>query len=288
LRFRRITVAHAEAVQATCSAILGRMTAVEGAPASIPPVEPKDPHPGASVLPALCPYLATPDSRWRSATAIRDHRCMAVAPPIPLAIEKQRRLCLVAAHTGCATFGAAEARRAPSRNDTASRPIARMTPVILDHGRFDLRFPSLRADRASGQAVLVGVLGLALTAILIARPSDGAGAPGAAGSASAIASELAPTEVAPASPTNRTTDPTEGVRTDEPAATPMSSVGASPAVSPTASAEPSTSGATYKVKSGDTLSAIAARFGTTVRVLVELNGITDPSRLKIGQVIKLP
>jgi lysozyme len=68
----------------------------------------------------------------------------------------------------------------------------------------------------------------------------------------------------------------------------VSSAGASPAVSPTASNEPSTSGATYKVKSGDTLSAIAARFGTTVRVLVELNGIADPSRLKIGQVIQLP
>jgi LysM repeat protein len=55
-----------------------------------------------------------------------------------------------------------------------------------------------------------------------------------------------------------------------------------------ASADPSTSGATYKVRSGDTLSAIAARFGTTVRALVDLNGITDPSRLRVGQVLKLP
>ena len=45
---------------------------------------------------------------------------------------------------------------------------------------------------------------------------------------------------------------------------------------------------TYKVKRGDTLSGIAAKFATTVKVLVELNGIKDPSKLHMGQVIKLP
>jgi N-acetylmuramoyl-L-alanine amidase len=57
---------------------------------------------------------------------------------------------------------------------------------------------------------------------------------------------------------------------------------------PPASSGPATSGATYKIKSGDTLSAIAARFGTTVKVLVSLNHITDPSRIHVGQVLKLP
>jgi LysM repeat protein len=42
------------------------------------------------------------------------------------------------------------------------------------------------------------------------------------------------------------------------------------------------------VQSGDTLSAIAARFETTTKALVDLNGISDPSRLKIGQVLRLP
>jgi len=55
-----------------------------------------------------------------------------------------------------------------------------------------------------------------------------------------------------------------------------------------ASPQPTTSGATYKVKRGDTLSAIAARFGTTVKVLVTLNDISDPSRIHAGQVLKLP
>jgi len=261
------------------------MNAVEGLPAPSS-IEPEDRAP-TGTLPALCPYLATPDGSWRSASAIREHRCTAVAPPIPQALEKQRRLCLVAAHTGCATYRAAEGARPPARYDSASRPIARMTPVILDHGRFDVRVPALRADRVSGQAVLVGVLGIALTAVLVARPSGDAGAEGADQSGAPEASEPAPSVVAAAS-TALAPEATEGVPTDEPAATPESSAASTPAASTTASAEPSTSGATYKVKSGDTLSAIAARFGTTVRVLVDLNRISDPSRIRIGQVLKLP
>ncbi len=44
--------------------------------------------------------------------------------------------------------------------------------------------------------------------------------------------------------------------------------------------------ATYKVKKGDTLSSIAARFNTTISRLKGLNGIKD-ANLKIGQVILL-
>jgi LysM repeat protein len=265
------------------------MSAVEGLPVPIPSSQSADRHPSVDALPALCPYLATPDGGWRSATAIRDHRCTAVAPPIQLALEKQRRLCLVAAHTGCATYVAAEAAR-PSVRAATARPIARMTPVILDHGRFDFRLPSMRADRASGQAVLVGVLAIALTAILIARPSGDAGAAGNPGSPSPEVTEPAPASAAAGSSTEAvpTTEPTEAVPTEGPALTPGASADSSPAATSVASADPSTSGATYKVRSGDTLSAIAARFGTTVRALVDLNGITDPSRLRVGQVLKLP
>ena len=43
----------------------------------------------------------------------------------------------------------------------------------------------------------------------------------------------------------------------------------------------------YTVKSGDSLTAIASRFGMTVAQLQSLNGITDPNKLKIGQVLKV-
>ena len=45
---------------------------------------------------------------------------------------------------------------------------------------------------------------------------------------------------------------------------------------------------TYTVKAGDTLSGIAARYGTTVEELVRLNRITDPNRIYVGQVLRLP
>jgi LysM repeat protein len=266
------------------------MSAVEGLPVPTASTDVEDPHSRPGSLPSLCPYLATPDGSWRSASANREHRCTAVNPPVPLTLEKQRRLCLVDAHVGCATYGAAIASRDSSHPPALqNRPVARMTPIILDHGRFDLRMPAIHADRASGQAVLVGVLGVALVAILVARPSGEAGGVTASPSTSAAAptdAAAVPTVRASAQPTD-TPPPTEPPATPspEPSATPRPSATPSP---PPPSAEPVTSGATYKVRSGDTLSAIAARFDTTVRVLVDLNGITDPSRLKVGQVLKLP
>lgn len=46
-------------------------------------------------------------------------------------------------------------------------------------------------------------------------------------------------------------------------------------------------GTTYTVKSGDTLSGIAAKFGTTVAKLQSLNGISDPNKIYVGQVLKI-
>ena len=47
-------------------------------------------------------------------------------------------------------------------------------------------------------------------------------------------------------------------------------------------------GQTYTVQRGDTLLAIANRFGVTVRDLVDANNIGDPNRLAVGQVIIIP
>ena len=44
----------------------------------------------------------------------------------------------------------------------------------------------------------------------------------------------------------------------------------------------------YYVKSGDTLSKIASKYGTTVDALVKANAIKNPSLICVGQVIKIP
>ena len=44
----------------------------------------------------------------------------------------------------------------------------------------------------------------------------------------------------------------------------------------------------YRVRSGDTLSAIAARFDTSVRKLVARNKLRDPDSLAVGQRLEVP
>ena len=57
---------------------------------------------------------------------------------------------------------------------------------------------------------------------------------------------------------------------------------------PTAQAA-DTGGATiYKVAAGDNLSKIAAKYGTTVDALAEINGIKNPNLIRVGQVLRLP
>ena len=43
----------------------------------------------------------------------------------------------------------------------------------------------------------------------------------------------------------------------------------------------------YTVKSGDTLSEIAAKYGTTTSALASANGISNPNKIYVGQKIKI-
>src|SRR5688572_20198078 len=45
---------------------------------------------------------------------------------------------------------------------------------------------------------------------------------------------------------------------------------------------------TYTVVPGDTLSSIAARFGTTYQAIAQLNGIANPNLIFAGQVLRIP
>ena len=59
------------------------------------------------------------------------------------------------------------------------------------------------------------------------------------------------------------------------------------APAPKEEAKPTTNSQNYKVKSGDTLSGIAVKFGTTTEVLQNLNGITNANKIYAGQVLKV-
>ena len=45
---------------------------------------------------------------------------------------------------------------------------------------------------------------------------------------------------------------------------------------------------TYTVKSGDTLSGIASKYGTTVNAIASANGISNPNLIYVGQVLTIP
>ena len=51
--------------------------------------------------------------------------------------------------------------------------------------------------------------------------------------------------------------------------------------------QPAPSYTTYVVKRGDTLSGIAARYGTTYRKIAQDNGIANPSKIYVGQRLKI-
>lgn len=81
-----------------------------------------------------------------------------------------------------------------------------------------------------------------------------------------------------------------------PSETPVEAIPTATAIAPTASPVPTTGSVavnppaasqpvTYVIQFGDTLSSIAFRFGTTVRALSQLNGITNPNLIYYGQLL---
>ena len=89
------------------------------------------------------------------------------------------------------------------------------------------------------------------------------------------------------------TTPSEATPTPSAEATPTASSSESPSPTPSPTPSPSPSGSpevpkTYVVRSGDTLSGIALSLDISMANLIALNGITDPNKIKPGQVLKLP
>jgi len=247
--------------------------------------------------PAGCPFLLAEAGGWRLDMPSRDHRCAAFSPPAPLAPEKQSRLCLTEGHTACATYlasvAAREARLGAAPLDRATRwGLARTTAVIEDSGGFRVRFLGAILDRRRWPAIPAALLIVALFALAVTGLRGILPTTGVAASPSlpvvAVASEpVQPTAGAPSDapvitqppltlPPTGSAPPTQPPPTTAPASTPEPTNGPKPTFR------------TYKVRSGDTLSAIAARFHTTVTAIAQLNHITDPGKLSVGQILLIP
>lgn len=63
--------------------------------------------------------------------------------------------------------------------------------------------------------------------------------------------------------------------------------GGSAAPTPSPAPSSGTKTITYTVKKGDTLSGIAAKYGTTYQKIAKENGISDPNYIRVGQKLKI-
>lgn len=263
-----------------------------GAPSLGPLTRLPDGRQATPRLDDICPYLMTEGRAWRSATPVPEHRCSALEPPAPLAPAKQRRLCLQAAHRTCATFLAAEGQLASLAGVETGLPTP---PATVPRGTIDSRWrftttTPLVVERAPsfgpavaglgpGQLGLVVLALVAFGAIVLARsPSN----PDRTGSSPPTPTPIASSQVSPSAPAS----PSPPSPSVEPSEEPSTGPPASPEPSP--SPTPAASYRTYRVRAGDTLSTIAARFGTSVKALAELNRIADPSLIRVGQLLLIP
>ncbi len=206
-----------------------------------------------------------------------------MSPPALPTPAKQRQLCVTALHATCATYQAASESdpalpSGPDGGGSLLWPAALPVPVALETARG--RAGVVSQPRAGGQALLVALMLVAFVVLAIARTggplagnsANGTPAPSGSAAASALVGASA---------------------TELP--TPLASVEATASSAPSASASapgptpsPSASPRTYKVRSGDTLAVIAAKFHTTVTAIVAANKITDPRTIHPGQVLVIP
>jgi LysM repeat protein len=236
----------------------------------------------------ICPFLAlSTDHRTVIDGFDPDHACHAHDPPDLLERSRQAEMCLGEAHRQCDRYLAFLSRHAAlgaaGPTPSADAHIAR-TRLVFDP---DPRFGSAGAPLAPGMSARRWLVagGVAAVGVAAAATAMGGGFDGLVGGLAPAASTSGIT--IDASPTVRpqvTTQPTQQP-TDEPTQPP-----ASPRPRPTqepSQAPASAAPQTYTVKEGDTLSAIATRFGISVAAIQAANGLHSDV-INVGQVLVIP
>jgi LysM repeat protein len=82
------------------------------------------------------------------------------------------------------------------------------------------------------------------------------------------------------------------IRIDQKLIVPAGSAGgarpASSTSTPRSTATPTSGGRTHTVQAGETPGGIASKYGVSVSELMNLNGISDPRRMRLGQTLNIP
>ena len=240
----------------------------------------------------ICPFLAlSGDARTAVAAFDPEHRCGAVRPPLALDREQQLSTCLVAEHRSCPRYLAA--------NEVRDTAIAAWPAPSIDARLLSTRLV-LAPDAAGrirgvtgrswagsrwGLGAAAAVVGAAAVTASATGALDRLGLAGTPSSAALPTETPAPTSVpAIGGPSPR---PPFATPTPSPTGTPPTATARprSPAPqSPTPAPQPRT----HVVQPGDTLAAIAARFGTSVEAIQAANAIADTNVILVGQVLVIP
>lgn len=234
---------------------------------------------GHEAAAAVCPFLAGLDDGGELSDPFPVHdernRCIAHGPWQPQGRLQQELVCLTVAHASCPRYGWG-VRHGPG-SGRGRRGVAN----------------ALRLVSVALVAVIVLGVGVALAGFVV-LPSLGGlfagGGPTPTASPTPRPTEaptLVPTAIPTAAPTPEPTPEETPAPTETPPPTPTL-----PPDSPYATLEPCPGGEAcylYTVRSGDTLYAIAQRFGTTVAAIRDLNpAVQDTNIIHSGQVLKLP
>jgi LysM repeat protein len=238
----------------------------------------------------VCPFLALgEDHRTAVAGYDADHVCRALEPAASLDRSRQLQLCLTEEHRTCERFGAIEKERrvsaatqwppAPDAVIGSTRLVIEPDPSWREIGAGAVARRGGRRLAVGGAAAVIGVVAVASGATGgIGRwlGSDGPSAePSQASVPASPRSPVAPSFQGEPPSLAPTSAPTQAA-TPAPTAAPT-------AVPPTAAPTPQT----YVVQAGDTLGAIATRFGTTVAAIQAANGLPN-TVINIGQVLVIP
>jgi LysM repeat protein len=234
-------------------------------------VEPSGRPPAA--LPS-CPLLGLPrDPRTHYSFTNDQHRCHATGKPASIRLTHQAEFCLTSEFDRCPLYR--------GWRSSGSRAPVPLTPATLQpRGR-----PSSRRGLgllAVAVVALFAVFGLSLLSgrqnaavqsatapPLVSHPPASSASPVSGGGATPAATATVP--------------PSAG---SPPTAAPPTV--APPAAPPPAAAPPTPAPRVHIVLPGESLTAIAARFDTTVERLLELNDIDDPDVIEIGAAIVIP
>jgi LysM repeat protein len=249
----------------------------------------------------ICPLLAmAADRRTVCAGYDPNHRCWSSNPLPVLDRRQQLTVCLTAAHVSCPHLvGQATA-------DQSIPPDQRVGPSrIIFEPDSSLRGLASRSTAAhvSRRAVAAGLLVVVTTGAGAVSGTLGRVGDFAADLQSAAADAVGPL-VSPGHSWVETTPSPSPMPTPSfvPEAVPSVDLTQAPQPTtpePTPAATPVTTPATtpvtatpdqrrYVVQPGDTLGAIAHRFGVTVAALQAANGINDQNVISVGQVLIIP